>query len=213
MLSKELFMHHFNFKKIFFLFTFIFSISLYAEYEIEINFESGFEFKSQQLLIETLRKKNSKRKIEKVLISEDWIKNYSIIQKPFQKKIFIRIKNREPILVLNDEFFYDKDLFRFKYDKSKNDIIFVSAPQDLAKDALKIIVRCEDSVKIKTIKYSHVTGWDIKTDKFLIKFGKHLTEKKFQNFEDTVNYLFEIGKNPSIIDIRYKDGAAIKYGK
>tara|TARA_B100000902_G_C27244553_1_gene881877 strand:+ start:646 stop:1266 length:621 start_codon:yes stop_codon:yes gene_type:complete len=206
-------MPHFNFKKILFSFAFIFSISLYAAYEIEINYESGFEFKSQQLLIETLRKTNSKRKIEKVLISEDWIKNYSIIHKPFQKKIFIRIQNREPILVLNKEFFYDKDLFKFKYDKSKNDIIFVSAPDDLAKDALKLIARCEDSIEIKTIKYSHVTGWDVRTDKFLIKFGKVLTEKKFQNFEDTVNYLFEIGKNPSIIDVRYKDGAAIKYGK
>ena len=201
------------YKKLFLIIFFLISTNLFAEYEIEINFESGFEFKSQQLLIETLRKINSKRKIEKVLISEDWIENYSIMQKPFQKKIFIRIKNREPILVLNDEFFYDKNLFRFEYDKSKNDIIFVSAPEDLVEDALKIIARCEASIKIKTIKYSHVTGWDIKTDKFLIRFGKHLTEKKFQNFEDTVNYLFEIGKNPSIIDIRYTDGAAIKYGK
>ena len=201
------------YKKPFLIIFFLISINLFAEYEIEINFESGFEFKSQQLLIETLRKTNSKRKIEKVLISEDWIENYSIMQKPFQKKIFIRIKNREPILVLNDEFFYDKNLFRFEYDKSKKDIIFVSAPEDLVEDALMIIARCEASIKIKTIKYSHVTGWDIKTDKFLIRFGKHLTEKKFQNFEDTVNYLFEIGKNPSIIDIRYKDGAAIKYGK
>ena len=201
------------YKKSFLIIFFLISTDLFAEYEIEINFESGFEFKSQKLLIETLRKTNSKRKIEKVLISEDWIENYSIIQKPFQKKIFIRIKNREPILVLNDEFFYDKNLFRFEYDKSKKDIIFVSAPEDLAEDALQIISRCEASIKIKTIKYSHVTGWDIKTDKFLIRFGKHLTEKKFQNFEDTVNYLFEIGKNPSIIDIRYKDGAAIKYGK
>ena len=192
---------------------FLISTNLFAEYEIEINFESGFEFKSQQLLIETLRKTNSKRKIEKVLISEDWIENYSIVQKPFQKKIFIRIKNREPILVLNDKFFYDKDLFRFEYDKSKKDIIFVSAPDDLVEDALQIIARCEATIKIKTIKYSHVTGWDIKTDKFLIRLGKHLTEKKFQNFEHTVNYLFEIGKNPSIIDIRYTDGAAIKYGK
>ena len=192
---------------------FLISTNLFAEYEIEINFESGFEFKSQQLLIETLRKTNSKRKIEKVLISEDWIENYSIMQKPFQKKIFIRIKNREPILVLNDKFFYDKDLFRFEYDKSKKDIIFVSAPDDLVEDALQIIARCEATIKIKTIKYSHVTGWDIKTDKFLIRLGKHLTEKKFQNFEHTVNYLFEIGKNPSIIDIRYKDGVAIKYGK
>ena len=201
------------YKKSFLIIFFLISTDLFAEYEIEINFESGFEFKSQKLLIETLRKTNSKRKIEKVLISEDWIENYSIIQKPFQKKIFIRIKNREPILVLNDEFFYDKNLFRFEYDKSKKDIIFVSAPEDLAEDALQIISRCEASIKIKTIKYSHVTGWDIKTDKFLIRFGKHLTERKFQNFEDTVNYLFEIGKNPSIIDIRYKDGAAIKYGK
>ena len=201
------------YKKSFLIIFFLISTNLFAEYEIEINFESGFEFKSQQLLIETLSKTNSKRKIEKVLISEDWIENYSIMQQPFQKKIFIRIKNREPILVLNNKFFYDKDLFRFEYDKSKKDIIFVSAPEDLAEDALQIISRCEASIKIKTIKYSHVTGWDIKTDKFLIRFGKHLTEKKFQNFEDTVNYLFEIGKNPSIIDIRYTDGAAIKYGK
>ena len=201
------------YKKSFLIIFFLISTNLFAEYEIEINFESGFEFKNQQLLIETLRKANSKRKIEKALISEDWIENYSIMQQPFQKKIFIRIKNREPILVLNNKFFYDKDLFRFEYDKSKNDIIFVSAPEDLAEDALQIISRCEASIKIKTIKYSHVTGWDIKTDKFLIRFGKHLTEKKFQNFEDTVNYLFEIGKNPSIIDIRYKDGVAIKYGK
>jgi cell division septal protein FtsQ len=201
------------YKKLFLIIFFLISTNLFAEYEIEINFESGFEFKSQQLLIETLSKTNSKRKIEKVLISEDWIENYSIMQKPFQKKIFIRIKNREPVLVLNDKFFYDKNLFRFDYDKSKNDIIFVSAPDDLVEDALKIIALSEAIIKIKTIKYSHVTGWDIKTDKFLIKFGKDLTEKKFQNFEDTVNYLFEIGKNPSIIDIRYKDGAAIKYGK
>ena len=201
------------YKKSFLIIFFLISTNLFAEYEIEINFESGFEFKNQQLLIETLRKTNSKRKIEKALISEDWIENYSIMQQPFQKKIFIRIKNREPILVLNNKFFYDKDLFRFEYDKSKKDIIFVSAPEDLAGDALQIISRCEASIKIKTIKYSHVTGWDIKTDKFLIRFGKHLTEKKFQNFEDTVNYLFEIGKNPSIIDIRYTDGAAIKYGK
>ena len=201
------------YKKSFLIIFFLISTNLFAEYEIEINFESGFEFKNQQVLIETLRKTNSKRKIEKALISEDWIENYSIMQKPFQKKIFIRIKNREPILVLNNKFFYDKDLFRFEYDKSKKDIIFVSAPEDLAGDALQIISRCEASIKIKTIKYSHVTGWDIKTDKFLIRFGKHLTEKKFQNFEDTVNYLFEIGKNPSIIDIRYTDGAAIKYGK
>ena len=178
------------YKKSFLIIFFLISTNLFAEYEIEINFESGFEFKNQQLLIETLRKTNSKRKIEKALISEDWIENYSIMQQPFQKKIFIRIKNREPILVLNDEFFYDKNLFRFEYDKSKNDIIFVSAPDDLVEDALKIIARNEASIKIKTIKYSHVTGWDIKTDKFLVKFGKDLTEKNERESVNEVKRLF-----------------------
>ena len=87
-LSKKSSMH--LYKKLLLITVILTPTNLFAEYEIEINFESGFEFKSQQLLIETLRKTNSKRKIEKVLISEDWIENYSIMQKPFQKKIFIQ---------------------------------------------------------------------------------------------------------------------------
>ena len=72
------------YKKLFLIIFILISTNVFAEYEIEINFESGFEFKSQQLLIETLRKTNSKRKIEKVLISEDWIENYSIIHQEFK---------------------------------------------------------------------------------------------------------------------------------
>ena len=50
-------------------------------------------------------------------------------------------------------------------------------------------------------------------DRTLIRFGNDLTETKFKNFEYTANYLFENGKNPSIIDIRYRDGVALNYGK
>ncbi len=50
------------YKKSFLIIFFLISTNLFAEYEIEINFESGFEFKNQQLLIETLSKTNSKRK-------------------------------------------------------------------------------------------------------------------------------------------------------
>ena len=63
------------------------------------------------------------------------------------------------------------------------------------------------------INYSYVNGWDVITDKTLIRFGNDLTETKFKNFEYTANYLFENGKNPSIIDIRYRDGVALNYGK
>ena len=67
--------------------------------------------------------------------------------------------------------------------------------------------------EIIKINYSYVNGWDVITDKLLIRFGNNLNEKKFNDFEYTLNYLFENGKNPSIIDMRYKDGVALNYGK
>ena len=201
------------YKKIFLTISILTSTNLLAEYEININFESGFEFKSQHSLITNLEATNSKRQVEKIIRSQDWIKNYSIIQKPFQNKIFINIENREPIFILNNQFFYDEDLYRFKFDQSYKKIITVNAPDSFAEQILEIIIKVEKLIKVQSIKYSFTNGWEIRTENSLIRFGKNITEKKLQNFEDTMNYLFEIGKNPSIIDIRYKDGAAIKYGK
>ena len=201
------------YKKLFLIIFILISPNLVAEYEIKINFESGFEFESQQLLISILKTTNSKRQIENVIRSQDWIKNYSIIQKPFQNKIFINIENREPIFVLNNQFFYDEDLYKFKFDQSYKDIVSVDAPVEFVEQILDIITRVEKITKVQSIKYSFVNGWDVRIENSLIRFGKEITEKKLQNFEDTMNYLFEIRKNPSIIDIRYKNGVALKYGK
>ena len=201
------------YKKSFLIIFILISTNVFAEYEININFESGFEFKSQQSLIKILKETNSKRQIEKVISSQDWVKNYSIIQKPFQNKIFINIENREPIFILNNQFFYDEHLYKFKFDQSVKQIISVDAPDDFAEQILEIITRVEKIIKVQSIKYSFTNGWDVTTENSLIRFGKDITEKKLKNFEDTMNYLFEIGKNPSIIDIRYKDGVALKYGK
>ena len=85
------------YKKSFLIIFILISTNVFAEYEININFESGFEFKSQQSLIKILKETNSKRQIEKVISFQDWVKNYSITQKPFSNKIFINIENREPI--------------------------------------------------------------------------------------------------------------------
>ena len=201
------------YKKPFLIIFIVISTNLLAEYEINVNFESGFEFKSQQSLITILEATNSKRQIEKVISSQDWVKSYSIIQKPFQNKIFINIENREPKFILNNQFFYDEDLYKFKFDQSVKKIISVDAPDDFAEQILEIIIRVEKVIKVQSIKYSFTNGWDVRTENSLIRFGKDITEKKLKNFEDTMNYLFEIGKNPSIIDIRYKDGVALKYGK
>ena len=208
-------MHHF--KKIILVLPLIFSITLLGQYKINVIYESGFEFESQKLLITKLRNSESRKEIENHIKSQDWIQEYSLIFKPFKKEIYLNIKNREPVFVLNNEFFYDKDLHPFKYDLSRRDLIVAEGPIDKPKSILQLIEEIESisnvQFKIREINYSYVNGWDVVSDKTLIRFGNDLSEKRFKNFKDTSNYLLDIGKIPSIIDMRYKDGVALNYGK
>jgi hypothetical protein len=134
-----------------------------------------------------------------------------------KKEIFISIKNREPLFILNQEYFYDKDLIRFKYDQSSKKLIEVNGDiQDLESIIflMKLVQSSElINFKIDRIDYSLITGWDVITDSTLIRFGKDISKKRVKIFGDTLNYLYDNGKIPSIIDMRYKDGVALNYGK
>ena len=208
-------MHHYKlYISVLFLFT---SLNVSSQYLINLNFESGFEFESQKKLVSELKNSKSKKQIEKILKKQDWIKNFSLVYKPFKKEVYLSIVNREPIFVLNNQFFYDINLNKFKFDNSKKDLVIVQGPIKNEEDILLLINRIESvaniNFEINKINYSYVNGWDVITDKLLIRFGNNLNEEKFNNFEYTLNYLFENGKNPSIIDMRYKDGVALNYGK
>jgi len=208
-------MHHYKlYISILFLFT---SLNVSSQYLINLNFESGFEFESQKKLVSELKNSKSKKQIEKILKRQDWIKDFSLVYKPFKKEVYLSIVNREPIFVLNNQFFYDVNLHKFKFDNSKKDLVIVQGPIKNEEDILLLINRIESVANINfeiiKINYSYVNGWDVITDKLLIRFGNNLNEEKFNNFEYTLNYLFENGKNPSIIDMRYKDGVALNYGK
>ena len=193
------------------------SLNINSQYSININFESGFEFESQKILISELKNSKSKKQIEKILERQDWINNFSLVYKPFKKEVYLSIANREPIFVLNNQFFYDINLHKFKFDNSKRDLVIVQGPVKNEEDILEIMNRIDSissiNFNVNEINYSYVNGWDVITDKALIRFGNNLTETKFKNFEYTVNYLFENGKNPSIIDMRYRDGVALNHGK
>jgi len=192
-------------------------MNLISQYEININYESGFEYKSQKMLLKDLEKESSRLGIQALIQKQDWIENYSIIYKPFKKKVFISIKNREPIFILNKEYFYDKNLIKFKYDQSNNELIKVDGDINKIKDVLVLIELVElnnlINFKINKIEYNFVSGWDVITESTLIRFGKDIPQDRVKNFIDTVNYLYEKKKIPSIIDMRYKDGVAIDYGK
>ena len=193
------------------------TLNVSSQYLINLNFESGFEFESQKILLTELKNSTSKKQIEKIVKRQDWIKDFSLVFKPFKKEVYLSIVNREPIFVLNNQFFYDVNLKKFKFDSSERDLIIVQGPVTNKEDILLLINRIESvsniNFDVDKIKYSYVNGWDVITDKVLIRFGNDLTEKKFNNLKYTSHYLFVNGKNPSIIDMRYKDGVALNYGK
>ena len=205
------------YKRTYFVILVSFSMNLISQYEININYESGFEYKSQKMLLKDLEKESSRLGIQALIQKQDWIENYSIIYKPFKKKVYISIKNREPIFILNKEYFYDKNLMKFKYDQSNNELIKVDGDINKIKDVLVLIELVElnnlINFKINKIEYNFVSGWDVITESTLIRFGKDIPQDRVKNFIDTVNYLYEKKKIPSIIDMRYKDGVAIDYGK
>ena len=75
-LSKKSSMH--LYKKLLLITVILTPTNLFAEYEININFESGFEFESQKILISDLKNSKSKKQIEKILKRQDWIKDLSL---------------------------------------------------------------------------------------------------------------------------------------
>ena len=161
------------YKNIFLTYLILFTtLSSAKNYDINVNFESCFEYKSQEEFVNQLQFLRSTREIEYLINNQDWIKDYSLRYKPFRKEVFISIRNRLPIFILNKEFFYDEELNKFNFDQSKKDLIMVQGPIDDVKEVLKLIKVIESNssiqFKIKSIDYTYVNEWDDKSNKNLI---------------------------------------------
>ena len=70
------------------------------------------------------------------------------------------------------------------------------------------------NLKISSVAYTEAEGWYFKTrDNLRINMGSNLSYKTFEKLSLTLKYIFEKNLTPSIIDLRYRDGAALNYGK
>ena len=182
----------------------------------DIHYESGMQLDSQKFFNESLSLVISKKELRLLLEEQDWIASYSIRSLPFSKKVHISISNRIPIFILNDRYYVDKDLNKFKFDFTSTSLIKINGDiKDLDNILLLIDLFSEykeTNFALISINFNHVRGWLINTDSSVIKLGKKIDNIKIKNTKDTLNYLYEKRKIPKIIDLRYKDGVALKYG-
>jgi hypothetical protein len=202
--------------------TFIISICFVAvsfadNFDIELTLDSEISYESQKIFINSLKGIQSKRDLEKLIKNQDWIDEYYLNFIPISKSAKLSITSRKPFFILNNRYFVDRELKKFKFFNSDLNLVLVSGPIDDLNDPLKIMNFFNDYEKkffnLKTIEYSYVSGWEVTTNSFVVKIGKQLSEKKFKSLRDTLNYLYENKRNPSMIDLRYKDGVALNYGE
>ncbi len=185
--------------------------------DIDISLDSEIYLKSQKIFIEKLGELKTKNDIKDLLEEQDWIDEYFLNVKPFSNSAKLNIKTRTPIFILNNEFFVDTNLKKFKFDKTFLNLISVNGPIEDLKEPLNIINFFKennfDNTNIEKITYSQISGWQIQTNLHVIMIGNKISNNKFNSLKDTLNYLYENRKIPSMIDLRYKDGVALDYGK
>ena len=186
---------------------------------IDITYESDFYLSSQTQLTKDLNNIKSKKDVEKILLDQDWIKSYYLKSHPFTKEVSVSIINKKPIYILNDQHYVDENSNLFKFDQTQLDLIRVNGPINnrdkilFIIESIKEIQQKNHPLVIEMINYDHVSGWQVKTQKYNIKLGKNVSKSKFKTLKDTLNYLYERRTIPSMIDLRYKDGVALDYGK
>ncbi len=184
-------------------------------FSFSVDFQSGSLFKSQALFLNNLSKTKSRGEIESLIAEQDWILYYSIKYEK-DKKVSISIENKVPIFILNDKYYVDKNFSTFKYDNSNLGFIKVFSPIDEIKNAKTLIDFFEildNKYMPNLIEYSYTSGWIASNEKTRISMGKILSNDKLIRLEETINYLNQNTKIPSMIDVRYKDGIAINYGE
>ncbi|MAV17521.1 MAG: hypothetical protein CMQ89_04080 [Gammaproteobacteria bacterium] len=205
-------MLHFRYLLIFF-----YSINTSAQLNIEVTFEDPIEFESQLKFIESLDDMGSVKSLKNALENQEWIDSYILNRIPFDDNIEVYISSKKPLFNLNNEFYVDYDLDKFSYSASNRSYLRVNGDISNLSDIINLIEfanEVDNNIfnKLELIEYSHIFGWLIVLDQTEIKLGKEITNKKFKLLEETIEYLDINNKIPSMIDLRYKDGVAIKNG-
>jgi cell division septal protein FtsQ len=205
-------MLHFRYLLIFF-----YSINTFAQLNIEVTFEDPIEFESQLKFIEGLDDIDSVKSLKNALENQEWIDTYILNKVPFDNNIEVYISSKKPLFNLNNEFYVDYDLDQFSYSASNINYLRVNGDISNLSDIINLIEfvkQLDNNIfnKLELIEYSHIFGWLIVLDKTEIKLGKEISNKKLKLLEETIEYLDINNKIPSMIDLRYKDGVAIKNG-
>ena len=183
-----------------------------------IFFENPQFLEQEENLVIALGDINSHKNLYKFLNNQNWINSF-LIKKNLFKPLEIFIESKEPKYIWQEKFYLDKNLSKFLYFQEHPDLLHLNTPIELVAEWLKVEKQFYEvteafNLKISSVSYTEAEGWYFKTRNNLrINMGSDLSNKIFEKLSLALKYIFEKNLTPSIIDLRYKDGAALNYGK
>ena len=181
-------------------------------------FENPQFLEQEKDLLVALEDINSYKNLSEFLQNQNWINSF-LIKKNLFKPLEIFIESKEPKYIWQEKFYLDKNLNKFLYFEEHPDLLHLNTPIELVAEWLKVEKQFYEvtkafNLKISSVTYTEAEGWYFKTRNNLrINMGSDLSHKIFKKLSFTLKYIFEKNLTPSIIDLRYKDGAALNYGK
>ena len=201
-----------------FLMAILFSCSGDKNQKILIVFEKPPTLKKAQELIFNLSINTSNKNLSKFLDNQNWINSF-LIKKHAFKPLQIYIDSKEPKYIWQENFYLDAKLSKFLYFGEYPNLLQLDMPIEFVDEWLEVeeeiyALTSAYNLKISSISYNEPEGWYFKTKTNLqIKLGSDLSSNVLEKLQLTLKYIFEKNLTPSIIDLRYKDGAALNYGK
>jgi len=201
-----------------FLTTFLLSCSGDKNEKILIVFEKPPTLKKSQELVLNLSSDTPNKNLSKFLNNQNWINSF-LIKKHAFKSLEIFIDSKEPKYIWQENFYLDARLSKFSYFGEYPDLLHLDMPIEFVEEWLRVeeeiyALTSAFKIKISSISYSEPEGWHFTTKNNLqIKLGSDLSSEVLEKLQLTLKYIFEKNLTPSIIDLRYRDGAALNYGK
>ena len=201
-----------------FLITFLLSCSSDKNEKILIVFEKPPTLKKAQELVLNLSSVTPNKNLSKFLNNQNWINSF-LIKKHAFKPLEIFIDSKEPKYIWQENFYLDAKLSKFLYFGEYPDLLHLDMPIEFVEQWLRVeeeinLLTSDFKLKISSISYSEPEGWHFKSNSNLhIKLGSDLSFSALEKLELTLKYIFEKNLTPRIIDLRYRDGAALNYAK
>ena len=195
-----------------------FGCSDFSNQKTVVFFENPQFLVQEENLLIALGDINSNKNLYEFLNNQNWISSFLIKKNAF-KPLEVFIETKEPKYVWQEKFYLDNNLSKFLYSGERKDLLHLYTPIELVAEWIEVEKQIYEIVEafnlaISSVTYTKAEGWYfILKNNLRINLGSELSSDLNKKLLLTLKYIFEKNLTPSIIDLRYKNGAAINYGK